>query len=275
MNSVSILLPSHNPDEIVARATMSVIRQSFREFELIIVDDGSSDQAATLLRSLARTDSRLRLFRNEVRLGVTKSLNVAWRESHYPLLARIDSDDWWHEEKLARQVHFLAGHSAYSVVGTWVMVVDQVSGQSNQIHYPTTPPKIVQRLYRGAPFAHSSILFRRDCTEFEGYDEKCDTSQDYELYSRLLRNGLGTNLDEVLTYRTTHHPDSVSSRKWRRLAVNGIRIRKRIFAAYSPPWTEYRAFFRDAIVLCAPPGTKRFVAAIRRTLGRHRTGGAR
>ena len=273
MSFVSILLPAYNPPRIVERTIASVTAQSFRDFELVIIDDASSDESALRLVDLASTDPRLRLFRNRERLGVTGALNVAWRKSQYSLLARIDSDDWWHEDKLARQVAFLDSHSAYSVVGTSVKVVDFISGHRKQLHYPTTPSEVVQRLYRGTPFAHSSILFRRDCAEYDGYDERYDTSQDYELYLRLLRNGLGINLNEVLTFRTTHHPNSISSRMWRRHSFNGIRIRRQVFATHSPPPIEYKAFLRDALVLCAPPGTKRLIAAIRRMLGRHRKDG--
>src|SRR5258705_775698 len=111
---VSVLLPVWNGERHLAAAIESVLGQSFTDFELLIVDDGSTDGSAALIRRYG--DERIRLFENEKNLGVTRSLNLGLAQARGRYVARMDADDLSAPERLARQVAFLDSHPEVALV---------------------------------------------------------------------------------------------------------------------------------------------------------------
>ena len=198
---VSIIMPVYNEEASIKKAIKTVIDQTYKKFELIVIDDGSTDGTSNIVKTLQKLDERIIYLRNEENRGTTYSLNRGLRRALGEYIARIDGDDWYHPRKLELQVKFLEGRSEYGIVGTFYILVDE-SGRAVKVRLPVTHSEIMKRMaYRNA-FAHSSIMVRRSVLDMVGYyDERYEYAQDYDLYFRILEVSKGYNLPSYLLYR--------------------------------------------------------------------------
>jgi len=198
---VSIIMPVYNEEASIKKAIKTVIDQTYKKFELIVIDDGSTDGTSNIVKTLQKLDERIIYLRNEENRGTTYSLNRGLRKASGEYIARIDGDDWYHPRKLELQVKFLEGRNEYGIVGTFYILVDE-SGRAVKVRLPVTHSEIMKRMaYRNA-FAHSSIMVRRSVLDMVGYyDERYEYAQDYDLYFRILEVSKGYNLPSYLLYR--------------------------------------------------------------------------
>jgi len=198
---VSIIMPVYNEEASIKKAIKTVIDQTYKKFELIVIDDGSTDGTSNIVKTLQELDERIIYLRNEENRGTTYSLNRGLRKASGEYIARIDGDDWYHPRKLELQVKFLERRSEYGIVGTFYILVDE-SGHAVKVRLPVTHSEIMKRMaYRNA-FAHSSIMVRRSVLDMVGYyDERYEYAQDYDLYFRILEVSKGYNLPSYLLYR--------------------------------------------------------------------------
>ena len=190
----------HDGEAHVREAIDSILGQSYRDFELLIIDDGSADATPEVLASYS--DSRIRILRNAENRGLTRSLNIGLREARGALVARQDADDRSHRERLARQVALLKCEPDVAAVGAQFVSIDE-RGRRRSSHFwmhCQTSLGIRWQLMFENPFVHSAVMFRRDVVleGMGGYDETFRTNQDFELWSRLALVHPLRNLGEVL-----------------------------------------------------------------------------
>lgn len=222
MSKVSILLSVYNGERFVRDAVLSILAQTYREFELLIVDDASTDGTHTILEELAAQDPRIRILTNSTNLGLTKSLNIAlaavgtgdpssafgllrMTEKVWPpqngirYIARMDADDIALPDRLEKQLAFLQSHPDIDVVGTAYEWIDEDGAVIGRPHVITDPDDIHRVLPRTNPLLHSSVVMRRSALErVHGYDESFRRAQDYDLWLRLSRTSRMANLPDVL-----------------------------------------------------------------------------
>jgi len=202
---VTVLLAVCNGEPYLGDAIRSVLAQTFRDFELLVIDDASSDGSPATLAAFR--DPRLRVVRNDQNLGLTRSLNrgLALTESEY--VARLDADDLSFPKRLERQVAFLDAHPDVGVVGAQGIPVDVRGRRLARVgwwHREWRRPRggAAFDWYRmfDTPFIHSSVMFRRALVrdELGGYDESFLLSQDAELWMRAARRTRLANLDTAL-----------------------------------------------------------------------------
>jgi glycosyl transferase family 2 len=208
--AVTVLMGVYNNELFVREAIDSILAQSCRDFELLVVDDGSTDATAAILASY--DDRRLRVLRNERNVGLTRSLNRGLRVARGALIARQDADDMSSPERLARQVAFLESHPDVVVLGTQFVSLDAWRHRLMTLWMRCeTPLGIRWQLLFENPFVHSSVMFRRDVIvdHYGGYDERFRTNQDIELWSRIAPEHRLRNLPEALV-TLRHRSASVS-----------------------------------------------------------------
>jgi hypothetical protein len=212
--SVTVLLTVYNGEAFIGEAVESILAQTYTSFELIIIDDASGDATPVILAGF--DDARIRLFRNEMNIGLTRSLNRGLLQARGVYVARQDADDRSHPARLALQVHFLANHPDAALVGTQCRVID-ASGRyafGAEDYRAQTPLAVQCQLLFANPFVHSSVMFRKAivCDELGGYDDAYVFSQDFELWSRLLSTHAGYNLGERLIDYRSHKGSIVRAR---------------------------------------------------------------
>lgn len=201
---VTVLMSVFNDAPFLRTAVDSILGQSFRDFEFLIVDDGSRDESRAILESYS--DPRIRLLPNAENIGLTRSLNRGLSEARGELVARMDGNDISFPERLARQVEFFDRHRDVAAAGVQVQIVD-VQGKRlrrAEVPRPTTDLGVMFWQMFTSPLVHPGSMFRREVVwgELGGYNETFRTGQDAELWLRVARRHRVTNLsDQLLALR--------------------------------------------------------------------------
>jgi glycosyltransferase involved in cell wall biosynthesis len=190
---VTVLMAVHDGELFVGAAIESVLAQTWRDFEFLIIDDASTD--ATPERLAALRDERVRVVRNETNLGLTASLNRGLALARGELIARQDADDLSHPRRLEEQAAFLAAHPSVAAVGSQAWLIDGRGRSLGKKDFPLGHRSIWWSHLFDNALAHSAVTFRRAAiAEAGGYDEAFRASQDYDLWSRLGERHLLANL---------------------------------------------------------------------------------
>ncbi len=208
--SISVVLPCHNAEPYIREAVSSILAQSFSDFELIIVDDGSTDESPALVRQFS--DSRIRLVENEVRLGIARTRNRGLDEARGKYIAVLDADDISHPLRLEKQVRFLDRNPDFGMVGSWIQTIDQHSARlPEKWKLGARPAAIPSILLFKNYFCHSAVMMRRLAIPSEGYDPGLSIGEDHDLWIKITRRWKARNLPQYLTsYRV--HPESTVKR---------------------------------------------------------------
>ena len=196
---VSVIMPVYNGAATLETAIQSIITQTLQSWELVVVDDGSSDETPLILAKMAKNEQRIRVHRNRSNLGIGAALNIAWRKSSSSLIARMDADDFSLPDRLQRQVAFMTAHPEVSVLGTAVEIVDTGGNRLGFAFRPETNAEIVARLYKETPVFHPTVVMRRSfLNAMNGYDERLRRSEDLDLWLRSYHQFRFHNLPEAL-----------------------------------------------------------------------------
>lgn len=206
---VSVLLPVYNAESYVAEAIESILNQTYKNFEFIIVNDGSSDRSEEAILSIS--DERIRYYRNEVNLGLIGTLNKSISLSSGKYLARMDNDDISMPERLAKQVAFLEAHPEVGVLGTAFYNIDKAGEIFSETAFPSCHQLLCWSLCFFSPLAHPTVMMRRELVQREGgYKEGMVHCEDYDFWYRLSSKTKLSNLQEVLFKLRKHEMNSSS-----------------------------------------------------------------
>lgn len=196
---ISVLLCVHNGERFVRQALESIYQQTFQDFEVIVVDDGSTDGTPDILQQMK--DARTCIYRNESNLGLTKSLNIGFGFCRGDYIARMDADDVSHPRRFAKQLKFLEENPSCLAVGSWVGWIDEQANQTGTWNPPVNPDEINERLLSRNAIAHGSAVIRKSALlSAGGYNTEYPYAQDYDLWLRLSEQGELRNIGEVLYY---------------------------------------------------------------------------
>lgn len=207
MPEISVIMPVYNGEKYILRSIMSILCQSYKDFELIVIDDGSHDRTGALISQIK--DDRLRFFSQE-NLGLTKSLNRALAMAKGRWIARHDADDFSMVSRFREQVEVLKKNPDIGLLGSNCFIQPERLGVINEIYkYPEDHVEIINAYTEYNPFVHGSVIIKRDLLEQDGgYNENYRYVQDYELWSRLLLKTRVRNLSLPLYARTVHSQSS-------------------------------------------------------------------
>ena len=208
---VSVIVPAYNAELTIDETLRSVRSQTYRNLEIIVVNDGSSDRTREIARSHALSDSRLRLI-EQGNMGVASARNRGVQESTGPLIAPIDADDLWHPDKISRQFQLLrdAGDRV-GLVYCWYATIDARSRVRSLNHRPTEEGEVIESMCaRNLVGNGSSALMRKSAIlEASGYDESlrarnAEGCEDYKLYFRIAEHHhFAVVRDHLTGYRQT------------------------------------------------------------------------
>ena len=241
---VSVLMTTYNGAATIAASIDSILAQSFRDFELVVVDDGSTDATPAIL---ARTgDPRLRVLRTERTGGIVASRNFGFAAVRGHYVAPLDHDDLSDAGRLGRQVAFLDAHADAVLVATEIRIARD--GKVFAPHHPTVGDALAMRwlLLIDNPLTWSSVMFRADAVQRLGAFLRADyeLADDFEFYQRLLGIGDIVRLDEVLTtYR--YHAANASRARAEAMNANATRV---LGEAYAPLLGEEAEAAADLVI---------------------------
>lgn len=219
--AITVLMPVHNGGPFLKLAVESILNQSFRDFELLIVDDGSTDSAIHQLDEVA--DRRLRIERTAPQKGIVNALNHGLRSARGDVIARMDADDVSETNRLEEQIAFLSANPSIGVCGSdFTPIGDQ--SVSSWIHYNDPDDVSIALLFEN-PICHPTVMLRRELLASQGYPSAYPHAEEYALWIRLSgRTQLANITSCLLQYRThsgqvSREKNEVQSRSIHRLQV--------------------------------------------------------
>ncbi|WP_029905233.1 glycosyltransferase [Prevotella sp. 10(H)] len=200
MPKVSVLMPVYNAGKYLSRAIDSIIHQTFKDWELILINDGSTDDSEEIITRYE--EARIYYVKNETNLGLIKTLNKGIALCGGEYIARMDADDISHPERLKKQVDFLDKHPDYLMCGTNAAVIDNSGKKTGRIRNLTKNDFLQICLLFTPSFVHPSMMIRADVLRQNPYEVAYKHVEDYELWCRIAKQGKIANLkDELLEYR--------------------------------------------------------------------------
>ena len=211
MAKVSVILPTFNSSLFIYEAISSILKQTHKNLELIIIDDKSTDDTIKIIKLFR--DKRIRLIETKQRLGIAYSLNLGIKLSKSKFIARMDSDDISEPNRIEEQVNFLIKNKHIDVVGSSIKIIDEVGRVNKFITYPKSNYEIKFFMCLGCPIVHPSVMMRKSIFEKYGIYYKDDYAEDYELWSKLLdKNVKFYNLDKYLLKLRKHKNNASKTR---------------------------------------------------------------
>ena len=203
---VSVIMPAYNGEKYIGRAIQSVLHQTYKNFELIIVDDKSTDNTLGEIKRIS--DSRIKLIKNKKNHGIAYSTNLAIASSNGKYIALLDDDDEAFPQRLERQVLFLEKNIDIDVLGGKTVYID---AEDNILKYGSVPrrnPKLIKviLLFRCMDFMNSTVMYRKEFilkNKFR-YNDNCYGMQDYKFYIDSSKVGNISTIDEYLLKHRLH-----------------------------------------------------------------------
>ncbi|AWA07311.1 MULTISPECIES: glycosyltransferase family 2 protein [Aeromonas] len=207
---ISVVMSVYNGEQTVENAIDSILNQSFRNFELIIIDDGSTDKTLKILEAYQQLDCRIRIISRENK-GLIYSLNEGFKASKGKYIARHDDDDRSHPERFKLQFNFLEENNDHVLVGSSHKVESESGKYLRLFLLPETNDEIKSNIHNGC-FAHGAVMIRASAIEHVGlYNPTAKHAEDLDLFIRLSKYGKVHNLPHIL-YSWTLRRGSVSGR---------------------------------------------------------------
>jgi len=223
--SIEVIMPARGPTPWLSCSINSIGDQSLAPTRVTIIDDGVDD--ATPTASLGRTlfGDRFRLIKNQGR-GISAALNTAVQQSSAEWIARMDTDDIAHPQRLEKQIAFLKAQSGGAIgCGTQIRFINRAGAALGCSRLPTAWPDILRQIYRTTTFVHPSLMIRTDALLSTPYRSAMDGGEDVDLILRLVERGKILNLDEaLLDYRLDPTQESFRARA-RHTAIQELAFR--------------------------------------------------
>jgi glycosyltransferase involved in cell wall biosynthesis len=211
---ISVVLPVYNAEKFLAKAVESLLQQTYSNFELIIIDDGSSDSSPDILRHYAEVDQRVKVYRQPSNMGLIAALNRGCELAQGRYIARMDADDISTPQRLEKQLTYLDANPDVGVVGAALQYIDASENKGRIASVPLLAGHLRWRMLFGNYLPHPLAMIRRDTLAKVGlYRPEAYRIEDYDLWTRILEFAELANLPDVLLYYREHSQSSMVSSK--------------------------------------------------------------
>jgi glycosyltransferase involved in cell wall biosynthesis len=225
---VTVLMPIYNGADYVEEAIESVQKSTFRDFELVLVNDGSSDESGDICRAMAKKYNNIRLFTFRKNRGLVHALNFGVSKARGTYLCRLNQDDRMVPKRIATQVEFLDTHPEVVVVGSWIKLL-HVGGPNPHeeiIRYLEKDEDLRKVWFILSPFSDPSVMYRKEvAVKLGGYDPDFFIAEDTQMWIRMATVGKLANIPKPLV-EVRHHADATTVRQFRRLTTTTYRLHR-------------------------------------------------
>lgn len=243
---VSVLMSVYNSSRFIIESVESILGQTFKDFEFIIVNDCSTDNSLNIIKKYAKQDKRIVLIKNKKNIGLTKSLNKGLKIARGKYIARIDADDISLPNRLQTQYQFLEENPDIFLAGSGAIIIDSKGKEIGKYEPITCEEKLKKVLETKNAIYHSTIMFRNEKNNF--YREKFYYAQDYDFYLRILleKKRLINNPDILIKYRISSQ--SISFSKIRKQKLFAEKARKFYLQEVRGIENDYKIFNPNKIL---------------------------
>ncbi len=262
-------MPVLNGEKYLKLAIDSILDQSFKDFEFIIINDGSTDNTEEIIKSYG--DKRIIYIKNVTNFGLAKSFNIGIKASQGQYIARMDADDVSILDRFQKQLTFLQTHGDIDIIGSSVVLINQSGRKLKRVYRPINHVGIKWQSLFSTPIFHPTVMAKTTVLKNNPYNDNLSNSEDYELWSRLLFSAKAyfANMNEpLLFYRTSGFTHKLNTNKRTLSAENSIRniehytllnsteqktlvfLRQGQSLSLSQLWTIFKIYTRAARAFC-------------------------
>ncbi len=258
MHKISIIMGIYNCAPYLDDAIQSIIDQTYENWELILCDDGSTDNTYIIAKKYSQMDSRIVVIKNTTNLGLNKTLNKCISLSTGDYIARMDGDDLSLPERLEKEVQFLESNPGYAIVGCPMILFDENGdyGINKAVIFPQAEDVVC-----GSPISHATVIMRKQALlDIGGYSELKKTLrvEDVDLWIKMYAAGYKAyNLQQPL-YKMRNDRNAYSRRKYR-YRVNSVRVRLNGCKLLHLPFGCYCKSIKPMIIGCVPNKMRRII----------------
>ncbi|MEE3715444.1 glycosyltransferase [Tumidithrix elongata RA019] len=216
--SVTVLMPVYNAGPYLHQAIASILQQSYQDFELLIVNDASTDRSGDIIQEYAKADLRITFISHDRNMGLAATLNEGLSLARYDLVARMDQDDEALPSRLAVQLDYMQSHPEVFVAGSFVYHMAASQSSDRLVQLPITYEQIRATLPRENCIYHPSVIMRRQkILDLGGYRAQFKNAEDYDLWLRVSKNYPLVNIPQPLLRYRFSVGGMTLSRKWEQL----------------------------------------------------------
>jgi len=209
---ISVIMAVYNAQDHLHQSIESILNQSFKDFELIIINDGSTDESLKIINQFKKKDNRIKII-NQKNFGLTKSLNIGANMAQGEYILRQDADDYSVQDRFQKQIDYLKKNN---LVALGSNCINLYNNNAKTIWGHFNDQEIKKIIYLRPPFAHGTSIFRRDFFFKAGmYNEKYYTSQDFDLWIKISKYGKISMLKERLVFRYINKKSISQNKKFR------------------------------------------------------------
>jgi len=233
---VSVIMSVYNGERHLPESIESILNQTFKDFEFVIIDDGSTDKAPEILKEYAKKDKRVKIITNKENIGLTKSLNKGIKIAKGEYIARIDANDISLPERLEKQLDFMENHPEVGLVSAYTQFIDEGGKLLSQINQPkeTITPR---RLFFDSQITHSSMMIKKGTLDkVGGYDERFFYSQDCDLAFRIIKLAKIGAIPEILVLWRSQKGSISTKKRWSQVKFEVIACSKAINSNLYPAY---------------------------------------
>lgn len=238
---ISVIMPAYNAEKFIKQAIDSILNQTFKDFEFLIINDGSVDNTKMIIEDYVKCDARVKLINQERNQGIVAALNVGLKQALGKYIARMDSDDIARPDRFALQVNFLEKHPEMAIVGGGYAPFSTDSKRSDIFHVAGSL-EIAWRFLSNTQFCHPTVMFRKELINDCGLYPPQE-AEDYAYFSRIIKKYRGANLRRVLIdYR--EHPKSRSFASKKEISQSVMNVFRENYRYYIGQMEFVDEFFR-------------------------------
>lgn len=230
---ISVILPVYNQEKFIKEAIESILNQSYSNFELIIINDGSTDNSEKIITSFK--DKRIKIIKNNINHGLTKALNLGMKNAKGEFIARMDGDDISYANRFKLQLKAFEKDGNVYLIGGQACVISINSKKLKNTRMPTRYQDLKKVVIKYNPFIHPTVMFKKILINKIGYfNENYRYAQDYDFVLRAINNFKCINLKEpILALRL--NSNSISASKHQKQQLTAVAIRLNAIINYKYP----------------------------------------
>lgn len=196
---VSVIMPVYNGEKFIREAIDSILNQTYKHFELIVIDDGSSDNSTKIISHYDSLDNRVVFLKNKINLGVSDTLNKGISYAKGKYIARMDCDDISSPNRIMEEVKLLENRRDISLCGSWGIAFNENNKNLFSLKSPTGI-LLKYNFWKPSPFISSSVMIRRSVIKNNKFRKQYNSVEDYDLWVRILKTKKGFNIKRTLIY---------------------------------------------------------------------------
>lgn len=224
---ISLVMTVFNAEAYIKKALDSILNQTYTDFEIIVVDDASTDETPKIL-----SEYKIKNIRNQENFGAYKSANIGISQACGEYIARLDADDISLPDRFAKQVDFLNSNQDHILVGSGAYLINEHDANIGILAYQSSFGEILPYIFFVNRFVHSSIMFRKSFFDNYGGYKELLKAQDYEYYLRMLEKGFKLANIPVPLVKYRIHSQSISTKSFEEQEVAGRNIIKDYFKSF-------------------------------------------